>query len=190
MFGCKRHDGKYFWQHSDEEKREDGMIEIGPGMWKSGSPSAHGNTTDDVSSNPALVPSYRAFDSGCIPDLHCEEGEAVWKKLGKQYVPHVGPVITNNAELKDYMRITNHHFHDASKMVEVEERPGAFGYDRKRKRKKRDHGDFEPTFGTFRRDPNDFNDGKKRAREQVEIDRAAHAAKERARHKTKKYFFT
>ncbi|TXH58460.1 MAG: hypothetical protein E6Q97_02105 [Desulfurellales bacterium] len=162
IFGCKRHGGKIWADHTMAEKEE-----------------------DTVAQEAAAAPRKkitREFDSGVVPDLADAEGEKVWKN----YVPGVGPVIRNNDELRDYCRITGQCPKGQSHIVEIPRYHD--GVASKFRRKVR-VADPEAVYGKFDRHRDKIAVGQNAHAARVREAEAARVAAEKKRHETKKYFF-
>lgn len=162
VFGCKRHGGKIWADHTIAEKEE-----------------------DTVAQEAAAAPKKkitREFDSGVVPDLADAEGERVWKN----YVPGVGPIIRNNDELRDYCRLTGQCPRGQSHIVEV---PRYHDGVKSRFTRKVRVPDPESVYGRFDRNKDKIAIGQASHVARVKEAEAARKAAEKKRHETKKYFF-
>lgn len=182
MFGCERHGGRLFADHTHEERWEDGYAEVTPGVWK------ERNGADSAVVVPGLP--IREFDSGVVPDLHNLEIEEAWKARGLEYVPGVGPVIRDNQELKEALEIGGFNIHGQSRMVE-EKRKGIYGYESDVLSKKRKESHFEPVWGKFRRDPEHVMKNRVRREEKfiAQEHRESEEREKAAANARKKFFF-
>lgn len=126
------------------------------------------------------------FDSGPCPDLHCEEGELLWKN----YVPNHGPVINSPEEFAAYCKLTNHSVKGQKSVERRKIGPDKFGYDTGRTRKVVVDGGLEtPWRRHFRRDRQELQtDLKVRDREEKAAWRAIQEA-EKAKLRSKKSVF-
>lgn len=172
IFGCREHGGKVWADHTMEEKAEH---------------ESHGQEDQEVDQEGRRLLKPRGgggeFDSGVVPDLHCDEGPGVWKN----YEPGVGPIIRNNAELKRYCELTGHTIKGQTHVEEVtrmhDGAPSRF------KKKIRVDDGFEPTYGKFRRDPSEIREAKKLYENGQKWVARMNAEQEKRRHDTKKIFY-
>lgn len=132
----------------------------------------------------------RDFDAGVVPDLHTQEFADDWRALGKDYVDHTGPIISNNRELHDFMKMTGHVMKDQSSIVEESRGHGAFGYTKKRKKRVKVVNDgYEEVFGRkFRREKSDILDGRERQKEENADVSALHSSREKRRQGVRRIF--
>ena len=101
----------------------------------------------------------REFDAGVIPDLHCaEQGEQVAAKLGIEYVPGVGPILTSLEQAERYCRETGQAPKNAVNISRRLCRRNAFGHESKRTRKQVevDWNDRSAYLGKQRRNENEL----------------------------------
>lgn len=164
IFGCRRHGGKVWADHTIEEKAED---------------------DEAIERESAALPKKkltREFDSGVIPDLADPTGEREWKN----YVPGVGPVIANNDELRSYCRLTGQCPKGQSHVVEVPRYHDGVPSKYKRKVRVVDH---DAVYGRFDRDSSKIKIGQQAHADRLRNAESVRRAEEKKRHEPKKYFF-
>lgn len=169
IFGCRKHGGKVWADHTMEEKQED---------------ESHGKAEkEDQEGLLRRKKVDRDFDSGVVPDLHCDEGPGVWKN----YEPGVGPIIRNQAELKRYCELTGHN---VKGQTHIEERHRYHDGVASRGKKKVVVSDgFEAVTGHFRRDRQEILDSKRMHERGLRQEAKIQAEQEKRRQDTKKFFF-
>ena len=181
LFGCDEHE-KVFVDHTEEEHLECGHVQLAPGRWLTAAEfeeryCQQEEDSDKVELNLAI----REYDCGVVPDLHTDGAAEHWRRLGKQYVDGVGPIINSHAEERDFCRMTGHHIHGTQEIREVPLDYGLMGYQSKRtQRVKIDHG-YEARFGKHIRSEAAIRDGMAKAQAQAKIEARARAELERLR---------
>lgn len=146
IFGCGKHGGKLFGAHTDEEKTEDGYVQVKAGQWKKA--SSLGLSNEQV----ALI---RAFDSGVLPDAHSQEHADEWRKIGGEYMDGVGPVVRNNDQLRDWGKVSG-IWPKGSHVVEKVKRRPFLGKERKSTKKVRTFRGFDAVYGNIIRQRDDI----------------------------------
>lgn len=185
LFGCDLHE-KPFCNHTEEEHIECGHVKIREGRWMTKEEVERRFFSDE---NESHVAPTREFDAGVIPDLNDDAGEVLWKRLGKDWLDGVGPVINTQAELKDYCEMTGHHIKGTSEVREVPyTEMNVWGWKSKRTKKVRiDHG-FDERWGKFDRSDHAVQSGMVQAKQQKAFEARMKNQQEKRRQNPKRVF--